>query len=96
MSIRFMSIRFMSIRLTFAVAAAIATLGLGSTAFAQGYDNDSGNRRPSYYTANGAWHLGRPHQEQALTPTQQNDWWRSGTARDAAELAHQIGPGVCQ
>ena len=73
-----MSIRFMSIRLTLAVAAAIATLGLGSTAFAQGYDNDSGNRRPSYYTANGARHMGRPHNERALTPMQQNDWWWGG------------------
>jgi hypothetical protein len=57
------------------VATAIATLGLGSPAFAQGFSNDTGNKKPSYYTGDGARHMGRPPGEQALTPMQQNDWW---------------------
>jgi hypothetical protein len=68
----------MSIRLTVIVAAAVATL-VGSPAFAQGYDNDSGNQRPSYYTTNGTRYMGRPQNEQALAPAQQNDWWWGGS-----------------
>lgn len=48
----------MSIRSIFTVATAIATLGLGSPAFAAtcgGYSNDTGNMMPSYYDKNG-WH----------------------------------------
>jgi hypothetical protein len=58
----------MSIRSTFIVATAIATLGLGSPAFAQGFSNDTGNPRPSYYDPDGKWHTGRPPQQQAVTP----------------------------
>ena len=65
----------MSIRLTLIVGAAIATL-VGSPAFAWHSD---GNRLPSYYTYDGARHMGRPHNEHAITPTQQNDWWWGGS-----------------
>jgi hypothetical protein len=58
----------MSIRSTLIVATAIATLGLGSPAFALGgWDNWTGNLQPSYYDKNG-WHMGRPPQQQAVTP----------------------------
>ena len=71
----------MSIRSTLIVAAAIGTVAIGTVgpSFAQGFDNDSGNRRPSYYMANGARHMGRPYHERAVTPTQQNDWWWGGS-----------------
>jgi hypothetical protein len=52
----------MSIRSTLFVATAIATLGLGSSAFAASYgglSNDTGSMRPSYYDQNG-WHVGLP------------------------------------
>jgi len=56
----------MSIRSTLIVATAIATLGLGSPAFAASYgglSNDSGSMMSSYYDKNG-WHLGlRPGRE---------------------------------
>jgi hypothetical protein len=55
-----------SIRSTFIVATAIATLGLGSPAFALGgWDNNTGNLQPSYYDKNG-WHMGLPPQQQAV------------------------------
>jgi hypothetical protein len=55
------------IRSSLIVAAAIATLGLGSPAFALGgFDNDTGNLQPSYYDKNG-WHMGRLPQQQAVT-----------------------------
>jgi hypothetical protein len=66
----------MSIRLTLIMATAIATL-VGSPAFA--WRNDTENLRPSYYTADGKWHMGRPHHEHAITPMQQNDWWWGGS-----------------
>jgi hypothetical protein len=59
----------MSIRSTLIVATAIATLGLGSPAFAAtygGFSNDTGNMMPSYYDKNG-WHMGLPPQQQAVT-----------------------------
>jgi hypothetical protein len=55
------------IRSSLIVAAAIATLGLGSPAFALGgWDNDTGNLQPSYYDKNG-WRMGRLPQQQAVT-----------------------------
>jgi hypothetical protein len=58
----------MSIRSSLVVATAIATLSLGSPAFALGgWDNNTGNLQPSYYDKNG-WHLGRPPQQQAVSP----------------------------
>ena len=57
----------MSIRSILIVATAIATLGLGSPAFAQDFSSNTSNRRASYYDKNG-WHLGRPPQQQAVTP----------------------------
>jgi hypothetical protein len=58
--------KVMSIRSSLIVATAIATLGLGSSAFALGgWDNDTGNLQPSYYDKNG-WHMGRLPQ-QAVT-----------------------------
>lgn len=71
-----MLIRSTLIAAATAIATLGATLGLGSPAFA--WRNDSGNLRPSYYTANGARHMGRPHSERALSPTQQNDWFWGG------------------
>jgi hypothetical protein len=68
-----------------AVTAAIATLGLGSPAFAGGGDSslDTGNTRPSYYDKNG-WHLGLPPQARSRAPGQQsarpgNDWFWGGS-----------------
>jgi hypothetical protein len=59
--------KVMSIGSSLVVAAAIATLGLGSPAFAiGGWDNDTGNLQPSYYDKNG-WHMGHPPQQQAVT-----------------------------
>lgn len=52
----------MSIRSILVVATAVATLGLGSSAFAAsygGYSNDTGNMMPSYYDKD-EWHLGLP------------------------------------
>jgi hypothetical protein len=77
----------MWIRSTLIVATAIATLGLGSPAFAGGGDdsNDTGNTRPSYYDKNG-WHLGLPPealraraapQRQSARPG--NDWFWGGS-----------------
>jgi hypothetical protein len=55
------------IRSSLIVAAAIATLGLGSPAFALGgWDDDTGNMQPSYYDRNG-WRMGRLSQQQAVT-----------------------------
>jgi hypothetical protein len=56
----------MSIRSTLIVATAIATLGLGSPAFAQDFSSNTSNRRASYYDKNG-WHMGHPPQQQAVT-----------------------------
>jgi hypothetical protein len=72
----------MWIRSTLIVATAIATLGLGSPAFAGGGDdsNDIGSTRPSYYDKDGC-HLGhRPQARAALAaPRQlQNDWFWGG------------------
>jgi hypothetical protein len=72
----------MWIRSTLIVATAIATLGLGSPAFAGGGDdsNDIGNTRPSYYDKDGC-HLGHPPQARAAlaAPRQlQNDWFWGG------------------
>ncbi len=57
----------MSSRSTLMVATAIvATLGLGSSAFALGgWDNNTGNLQPSYYDKNG-WQMGRPPQQQVV------------------------------
>ena len=54
--------KIMSIRSTLVVITAIATLGLGSPAFAASYgglSNDSGSMMPSYYDKSG-WHPGLP------------------------------------
>jgi hypothetical protein len=80
----------MSIRSILIVATAIATLGLGSPAFAAtngGLSNDTGNTRPSYYGKNG-WHFGLPAaaraalavpQQQSARPGRQNDWFWDGS-----------------
>jgi hypothetical protein len=85
----------LSIRSTLIVATAIATLGLGSPAFAAtygGFSSDTGNMRPSYYDKNG-WHVGLPAGARAAlaTPQQrsarpgrgldllQNDWFWDGS-----------------
>jgi hypothetical protein len=87
-----MSIRTMSIRSSLVVATAIATLGLGSPAFAAssgGLSNDTGSMRPSYYDKNG-WHVGLPpaarvlEQQQSAGPGRglrlpQNDWFWDGS-----------------
>jgi len=86
-----MSIRNASTRTSLIVAAAIATLGVGSPAFAASYgglSNDTGSMRPSYYDNNG-WHVGLPPEARAveqqsarpgrgLRPTQ-NDWFWDGS-----------------
>jgi hypothetical protein len=76
----------MWIRSTLIVATAIATLGLGSPAFAgSGADpQTTGDPRPSYYDKNG-WHLGlppearaaraAPGQQSARPGVPQNDWF---------------------
>jgi hypothetical protein len=84
----------MSIRSTLIVATAIATLaiatlGLGSPAFAAtngGLSNDTGNMRPSYYDKSG-WHVGLPPGARALASASpgrglrlpQNDWFWDGS-----------------
>jgi hypothetical protein len=52
----------MSFRSKFIVAAAVATLGLSSPAFAQAFSGSygTGNEQPSYYDHNGALHAGIP------------------------------------
>jgi hypothetical protein len=70
----------MSIRSMLVVATAIATLGLGSPAFAASYgglSNDSGSMLPSYYDKSG-WHLGRPPAARAALVTPQQESARSG------------------
>ena len=66
----------MSIRLPLIVATAIATLGLGSPAFAASYgglSNDSGSMMSSYYDKTG-WHVGLPPAARAAlaAPQQQS------------------------
>ena len=74
----------LSTRSALIVAAAIATLGLGSPAFAAtygGFSSDSGNLRPSYYDKNG-WHPGLPPGAKAAQPRglhPQNDWFWGGS-----------------
>ncbi|MFZ0990220.1 MAG: hypothetical protein WAN27_21125 [Xanthobacteraceae bacterium] len=79
----------MWIRSTLIVATAIATLGLGSPAFAGGGETslDTGNTRPSYYDKNG-WHFGLPPEaraalaapgQQSARPVPQNDWFWGGS-----------------
>jgi hypothetical protein len=77
----------MWIRSTLIVATAIATLGLGSPAFAGGGETslDTGNTRPSYYDKNG-WHFGLPPGARAAlaapgqqTARPQNDWFWGGS-----------------
>jgi hypothetical protein len=83
-----MSIRSTSIRSNLIVATAIATLGLGSPAFAASYgglSNDSGSMRPSYYDKSG-WHVGLPPEARAelAAPQQQSakpDSTRLGSTR---------------
>jgi hypothetical protein len=53
------------------VAAAIAALGTGSSAFAQAWSNGwgTGNSQPGYFDKDGGMHAGNPPQEQqAVTP----------------------------
>jgi len=77
----------MWIRLTLIVAPVIATLGLGSPAFAGGGETslDTGNTRPSYYDKNG-WHFGLPPEARAALAGRgqhsgrpQNDWFWGGS-----------------
>jgi hypothetical protein len=86
-----MSTRTKSIRSTLIVAGAIATLGLGSPAFAASYgglSNDTGSMRPSFYDKNG-WHAGLPPEARAVEQQparpgrglrpMQNDWFWDGS-----------------
>lgn len=68
-----------SLRSILIVAAAAAGLGVSPAFALGGFDNDTGNLQPSYYTGNGARHTGRPPHEHAVTPMQQNDWWWGGS-----------------
>jgi len=73
----------MSIRSTLIVAAAITTLGITiGPAFADGgYSPCTGNKKPHYYSGEGACHAGRPSQLPApVTPAQQNDWLLGGSS----------------
>jgi hypothetical protein len=70
----------MSIRLPLIVATAIATLGLGSPAFAASYgglSNDSGSMMSSYYDKTG-WHVGLPPAARAALATPQQQSARPG------------------
>ena len=70
----------MSIRLTLILATAIATLGLGSPAFAASYgglSNDSGDMMSSYYDKNG-WHVGLPPAARAALAGSQQPSARPG------------------
>jgi hypothetical protein len=70
----------MSIRSTLIVTTAIATLGLGSTAFAASYgglSNDGGSMMSSYYDKNG-WHLGLPPGARAALAAPQQQSARPG------------------
>jgi hypothetical protein len=55
----------MSLRSKFIVAAAVATLGLSSPAFAQAFSSNygTGNEQSSYYDHTGALHAGIPAQQ---------------------------------
>jgi hypothetical protein len=83
----------MSIRSTLIVTTAIATLGLGSPAFAASYgglSNDGGSMMSSYYDKNG-WHLGLPPGARAAlaAPQQQSARPGRGLLLYAAEV---VGP----
>jgi hypothetical protein len=93
----------MSIRSTLIVAAAIATLGLGSPAFAASYgglSNDTGNMRPSYYDKNG-WHVGLPPEARPALAAPQQQSARTGrglhlyagSSRGFSGIAHPV-PGA--
>jgi hypothetical protein len=80
----------MSIRSMLIVATAIATLGLGSPAFAAtygGYSNDTGNLMPSYYDQNG-WHMGVPPEARAALAAPQRP-----TAAPTAPQRQSARPG---
>ena len=73
----------MSIRLPLIAATAIATLGLGSPAFAASYgglSNDSGSMMSSYYDKTG-WHVGLPPAARAALATPQQQSARPGHSR---------------
>jgi len=77
----------MSIRstlvLTLIVATAIATVGIQvGPAFADGgFSPCTGNKKPHYYSGDGACHAARPPQLPApVTPAQQNDWLLGGSS----------------
>jgi hypothetical protein len=93
----------MSIRSIFIVATAVATLGLGSSAFAAtygGYSNDTGNMMPSYYDKNG-WHMGLPPEARRATaapPAPQRQFTTrggglylyAGGSRGLSRVAHPV------
>ena len=90
----------MSIRSIFIVATAVATLGLGSSAFAAtngGYSNDTGNMMPSYYDKDG-WHMGLPPEARRATaaPQQQSTthgrglYLYAGGSRGLSRVAHPV------
>jgi len=73
----------MSIRSTLIVASAIATLGIqvGPAFAAESFTPGTGDKKPSYYSADGSIHSGRPPQLPApVTPIQQNDWLLGGSS----------------
>jgi hypothetical protein len=90
----------MSIRSIFIVATAVATLALGSSAFAAtygGYSSDTGNMMPSYYDKDG-WHLGLPPEaRRAIAAPQQQSTTRgrglylyAGGSRGLSGVAHPV------
>ena len=83
----------MSIRLTLIVATAIATLGLGSPAFAASYgglSNDSGSVMSSYYDKNG-WHVGLPPAARAALAAPQQQSARLGSISPGRRLQLYAG-----
>ena len=93
----------MSIRSTLILATAIATLGLGSPAFAASYgglSNDTGSMRPSYYDKTG-WHVGLPPGARAALAAPQQQLARpgrglymyAGRSRGSSGIAHLV-PGA--
>jgi hypothetical protein len=92
----------MSIRSTLIVATAIATLGLGSPAFAASYgglSNDTGSLMSSYYDKSG-WHVGLPPAARAALAAPQQQSARpgrglqlyAGSSRGLSSIAH-LAPG---
>jgi hypothetical protein len=76
----------MSTRSKLIVAAAIATLGLASPAFAQSFNrpDGTGNELPSYYDSQGGLHAG-------VAPVQQNLNARRSGQNAFASVRHGAG-----